>query len=171
MKVRFCGLLISALLGFFTAYPIHGAAGAVGHMTRTQTDYCNVNEYRETYQVVAYGGNNAVTWQNQLHYRVNGDCSWKAYNEIYTAVGGGCSQSPCFSVYNNGSNLHDGCGGTCYIFDGTKNFYCTKTSATGNYQAISVTPALIADENRYWSNSSNCSTGYEGIYYYPSHQP
>jgi len=154
----------SILLGLLVGLPT-SPANPLGHVQDAHAySYCSANEYRDNYTASISQGSNSEQVPNQLHYRVNGDCTWKAYNEIYNTGGGGGG----IPFYMNGSDLYQGETGQANFFD-SAYITCSQGGGTGSYSQVSASSALIADVSFYYQG--NCNVGPVTYTYFPNNQP
>lgn len=155
----------SILTGSLVGLALNGIPGAASsvHAQAPRYTTCAVNEYRDVWRENISLGRGVQTVTYQLHYRINADCSFKAYEEYLT----GLSSPPSYNT--TGSSLVYGYPGSPTAFDG---FYvnCTPNTYTGYYSQVSATPALIADYD-FWYKTTNCSDTSGETQYTINNQP
>jgi hypothetical protein len=126
--LRFAAAAIVGFLGTALLSPLLSTP-----VSRISTAHagCAVGEYRDYYQDTLSNPNE--TWNNQIHYRINSDCTWKAYQTIFSPAGSS------YSVW--GAQLWAGSnsGGSEWMFDwDTGSEQCTTGAAQTTYHQYSV---------------------------------
>jgi len=123
--------------------------------------YCSAGDYYETWNGGASNSFGSVSASEQMHYRVNSDCTWKAYWQNYKGLGGsscGCGAPP---NYINGARLFQGVPNNYFYFD-SSSFSCQSPPGNawigGYFGQYSASSALIQTQTTWYTNAS-CTAG------------
>jgi len=136
----------------------------VSHVAPAHAASCNspVGEYYETAQLTV-SQNNTYVVNSQLHYRINTDCTFKAYNDGIWLNSQSCGN--CYP-YIRSIDMYDG---TNTIFDSTGAYVCAQIGSwLGTFGALPRSLGPVHAHQYYYDN--NCSTG-TAANHYPNHQP
>ncbi len=166
-------MLSSVVAGLLSTLPMYNSAGllspSVVEARTPRYSYCNVNEYYETWQSNVQNQYGELIVNEQLHYRVNGDCTWKAYQQSYNIVAAGSNGNGPIPQYQQGPDLYQGAPGNPAWFDG--GFSSCTNNSTDSFAQTSASAALIQTQTQWWT-TSNCSYGAPVTdSHYPVNQP
>jgi len=129
-------------------------------------DTCNVSDWYDYPQDTITTSSGSAVVQVEVHYRVNSDCSWKAYYANSTSLTGNGPNPPV--PYTLGNTLYQGFSGSPQQFD-NDGTHCSRPPATYNFNQYSATTATIGMFDDYHLNG--CSGPVYDYLYYFSHQP
>lgn len=146
------------LLGFFGTLPLYSTLGLFpkAEARTSHYTYCNANDYYETWQSSVNNSNGGLVVNEEMHYRVNNDCTWKAYWQNYHPVGGG-GRGGAIPQYQDGPDLYQGVPGNPSWFDGAYSS-CTNGDSTDYFGQTSASAALIQTQTQWWT-TSDCLYG------------
>jgi len=124
------------------------------------TDHYDYWQDNLSYPGLGTRGNNM-----QMHYRLNSDCTLKAYWENITASGGG---APVTSYYFNIALLYNG---NNYYWDSAV-WGCTTSWGPANFgQYNDGSPANDYVQDKYFANDPNCGSNLVAVNHTLEYQP
>jgi len=130
---------------------------------------CSGLDYYDTWYPSIY--NSAVTMKQQMHYRVNTDCSWKGYWESTSTY----SCNSICNVWSNGFFLYQGVNLTgSSRFDTAATGSCRTTSGTTSYFGqVSAYNPYVFEHTAYWTDPGCVHNFFQELYepYYQPGQP